>query len=79
VFIFFYRARMPDWAKLLGVVPGGIGVSLALQLADLWPLTGTLALTVPVAAGSVAVVLVLRIVLALVARARRAAPPAPGA
>jgi hypothetical protein len=75
VFIFFYRARMPDWAKLLGVVPAGIGISLGLQLADLWPLTGTLSLTVPVAAGSVAVVLVLRIVLAVVARARAAPPP----
>ncbi|MDB4982703.1 MAG: hypothetical protein JWM82_3455 [Myxococcales bacterium] len=52
LFVLLYRARMPDWAKLLAVVPVGIGIALALQLADLWPLTGALGLKVAVAAAA---------------------------
>ncbi len=45
-FLLLYRSRMPEWAKLLVVVPAGVGIALALQLADLWPLTGALAIKV---------------------------------
>jgi hypothetical protein len=38
-----YRKRAPDWLKLLGVAPLGLGVALAVQVAQLWPPSGALA------------------------------------
>jgi hypothetical protein len=69
VFVLLYRPRMPDWAKLLGVVPAGVGIALALQLADLWPLTGALALKVFAAVAALVVASALRVILARRARA----------
>jgi hypothetical protein len=74
LFVLAYRRRMPDWAKLLGVVPAGVGISLALQLADLWPLTGVLALKVAGAIAVLAVALAIRVGLARRPQAS-AAPP----
>jgi hypothetical protein len=45
-FVAFYRPRAPDWVKLLGVVPAGVGVALAVQLAELWPVPTALGLKV---------------------------------
>jgi hypothetical protein len=61
VFVLLYRPRMPDWAKLLGVVPAGVGIALALQLADLWPLTGALAVKVVLAVAALAVAIAIRV------------------
>jgi hypothetical protein len=69
VFVLLYRARMPDWAKLLGVVPAGVGIALGLQLADLWPLRGALAVKVVGAVAALAAALAIRVA---VARRRRA-------
>jgi hypothetical protein len=37
VYVLTYRKRAPDWAKLLGVAPAGVGIALVVQLAELWP------------------------------------------
>ncbi|HVU50769.1 MAG TPA: hypothetical protein VHL80_08790, partial [Polyangia bacterium] len=42
-YVLAYRKRMPDWAKLLGVAPAGVGIALAVQLAELWPPSPALA------------------------------------
>jgi hypothetical protein len=68
VFVLLYRPRMPDWAKLLGVVPAGVGIALALQLADLWPLTGVLGLKVILTVAVLGLVIGVRTVLARRAR-----------
>jgi hypothetical protein len=63
-FALLYRRRMPDWAKLLGVAPAGVGIALGLQLADLWPLTGALSVKVAVAVGALVGAAVVRVGLA---------------
>jgi hypothetical protein len=42
-YVLFYRKRAPDWAKLLVVVPAGVGIALVVQLAELWPPSAALA------------------------------------
>jgi hypothetical protein len=74
-FVLLYRRRMPDWAKLLGVVPVGVGIALVLQLADLWPLPGALALEGLAAVAELAIAIALRVTFARRARARAASPP----
>ncbi len=66
-YVLAYRKRAPDWLKLIGVVPAGLGVAAAVQLAQDWPPSSSLALLV----AGVGAVLVAAIVLRL-ARARRA-------
>jgi hypothetical protein len=69
-YVLAYRGRGPDWLKLLGVVPAGVGVALVVQVVDLWPPTAELATRLALAGGA--------IVAALLARRlvpRRAAPP----
>jgi hypothetical protein len=41
-FVLLVRPRAPDWVKLLGVVPAGVGVALAVQIAEIWPLPAEL-------------------------------------
>jgi hypothetical protein len=36
-FILAYRRRAPDFVKLLVAIPVGVGIALAVQLAELWP------------------------------------------
>jgi hypothetical protein len=72
-YILFYRAGASDWAKLMGVVPAGVGIALAVQLADVWPLSGALAARLGGAAALVVAALALRLVL----RVRRARPATP--
>jgi hypothetical protein len=43
VYVLAYRKRMPDWMKLLGAVPAGLAIALALQVAELWPPSPALA------------------------------------
>ncbi len=49
VFILGWRRRAPDWIKLLGAIPAGLGVALAVDVADLWPLPGSLLATLAAA------------------------------
>jgi hypothetical protein len=42
-YVLTYRRRAPDWAKLLGVAPAGVGIALAIQVAELWPPSSSLA------------------------------------
>jgi hypothetical protein len=37
LYILLYRKRLPDWAKLLGVVPAGLAIAVLIQLAQEWP------------------------------------------
>jgi hypothetical protein len=37
LFILGYRPKLPDFVKLLGVVPAGLGIAAAVQLAEVWP------------------------------------------
>jgi hypothetical protein len=41
-YVLTYRKRAPDWMKLLGAVPAGVGVALAVQVAENWPPSGQL-------------------------------------
>ena len=52
-YVLAYRKRAPDWVKLLGVAPAGVGVALAVQVAELWPPSPALALRL---AGGVAAI-----------------------
>jgi hypothetical protein len=70
LFVVLYRPRLPDWIKLLGVVPAGIGLSVALQLVELWPLPLKLALTTLSAIAWLGVAFAIRVGLAQRARAR---------
>jgi len=69
----FYRRRAPDWAKLLGVVPAGVGIALVVQLAELWPLPSGLGLRLVAVAGALAAAFVLG---RFLGRERDAAPKA---
>jgi hypothetical protein len=42
-YVLTYRKRAPDWAKLLGVAPAGVGIALAVQVTELWPPSSELA------------------------------------
>jgi hypothetical protein len=37
LFILAYRPALPDFVKLLGVVPAGLAIAAAVQLAEIWP------------------------------------------
>ena len=37
LFVLVDRWKLPDFVKLLGAVPLGIGLALAVQLGDIWP------------------------------------------
>jgi hypothetical protein len=71
-YVLAYRKRLPDWAKLLGVVPAGVGIALAIQLAELWPPSTTLVVRLATALGAVLAAVTLRGVLAQI---RRRSPP----
>jgi hypothetical protein len=68
-YVLAYRKRAPDWLKLVGVVPAGLGVAVAVQLAQDWPPSPSLARLVT----GVVAMLVAAITLRL-ARARRVRP-----
>jgi hypothetical protein len=76
-YVLFYRKRAPDWAKLLVVAPAGVGIALAVQLAELWPPSAALATRVAGVAAALVVTFALR---RLVRRAsgRRMTPPPSG-
>jgi hypothetical protein len=42
-YVLAYRRHAPDWVKLLGVAPAGVGLALALQVRELWPPSSALA------------------------------------
>jgi hypothetical protein len=73
-YAFFYRTRAPDWAKLLGVVPAGVGIALAVQLAELWPISSGLGLRLLGVVGAVAMAFALG---RFLGRERDAGPRAP--
>jgi hypothetical protein len=70
-YVLAYRKRMPDWMKLLGVAPAGIGIALAIQVAELWPPSADLAVRLVGVAAVVAAAAGVRWALA-----RRRPPPA---
>lgn len=53
-YAFVYRKKAPDFVKLLIVLPAGIAIALVVALANLWPLSGRLALHLVAAVGTVA-------------------------
>jgi peptidoglycan/LPS O-acetylase OafA/YrhL len=75
LYLVFYRRRWPDWIKLLGVVPAGLGVALAIQLAEDWPPSSELGRMLLAAAGVVVLAVVLRVLFERRERAAAAAPP----
>lgn len=73
-YVLFYRKRAPDWAKLLVVAPAGVGIALAVQLAELWPPSPALAARLAGVAAALLVTVALRR-LVLRAAGRRMTPP----
>jgi hypothetical protein len=53
LYVLLYRRRWPDWIKLLGVVPAGLAIALAIQLAEAWPPSPGIALRAGGVAGAV--------------------------
>jgi hypothetical protein len=53
-YVLAYRKRAPDWVKLLGVAPLGLGIALCVQLTDVWPPSGALAARLGIVAGALA-------------------------
>jgi len=61
-YVLFYRKRAPDWAKLLVVAPAGVGIALAVQLAEVWPPSSGLASRLAGVGAAIVAALALRIV-----------------
>ena len=59
-YVLAYRRGAPDWVKLLGALPAGVGVALAIQLAQVWPPSSGLVARVGAAVVAVAVAAALR-------------------
>jgi len=74
-YVFFYRPRAPDWAKLLVVAPAGVGIALAVQLAGLWPLSAALATRLAGVAAALVVTFALRRLIGRAADRRMTPPP----
>jgi hypothetical protein len=74
-YVLAYRRKLPDFFKLLVAAPLGVGLALAFQLADIWPLPWPLLRDLLVALVSVAAAIALRAVLS---RARRKPPSSAG-
>jgi len=72
-----YRKRLPDWVKLLGVAPAGVGIALAIQVAELWPPSAALAARLAVVTVVIAAAAALRLALARRAAARAAGSAEP--
>jgi hypothetical protein len=72
-YVLTYRKRSPDWAKLLGVAPAGVGIALAVQVAELWPPSAALALRLAAAIAAILAAAALRWLLG------RRRPPSPAA
>jgi hypothetical protein len=63
-FVLGWRRRLPEWVKLLAAAPAGVGVALAVDIADLWPPpAGTAATLIAVAVIIVAAAGVRRLVI----------------
>ena len=67
-YVLAYRRKLPDFIKLLVAAPLGIGVAVAVQLGDAWPLSPSL--YAPLAGGA-AIVAAAVVVRAVVSRIRR--------
>jgi hypothetical protein len=74
-FVGIYGKRRPDWVKLLGVAPAGVGIALAIQVAELWPPSPALAGQLAMAVGLVVLAVAVRLVFERLSR-KRAAPDA---
>jgi hypothetical protein len=74
-YVVLYRKRAPDWAKLLGAVPAGVGIALVLQLREIWPPSTALVGRLAAAGAAVVAAVVVRAVLAR--REQRGAQPPP--
>jgi hypothetical protein len=73
LYILLYRKRLPDWAKLLGVVPAGLAIAVVIQLAQEWPPPSGAA---PLLAGAVASPIVAAVIRTLwLRRASKSADP----
>jgi hypothetical protein len=72
-YVLAYRKRMPDWAKLLGVAPAGVGIALVIQLAELWPPSPAIAASLGGVVAAIAIAAAVRWVIA-----RRVAVPKTG-
>jgi hypothetical protein len=72
-YVLAYNKRLPDWVKLLGVAPAGVGIALAIQVAELWPPSPALAARLAIVTAAIAAAAALRWILA-----RRAAAKAAG-
>jgi hypothetical protein len=75
-YVLAYRPRAPDWAKLLGVVPAGVGIALVVQLAELWPPSSALRLRLLGVAAALGVAFALRRLAWRPRAPRDAEPPA---
>jgi hypothetical protein len=68
-YVLAYRRRAPDFVKLLIALPLGVALSLGVQLVEIWPPPGTVALELAGAAAAIAAAFGAR---AAVGRRRRA-------
>ena len=59
-----WRRRLPDWVKLLAVAPAGVGIALAIDVAELWPLPTATMATVAIGTLLIAAAVAARVVLA---------------
>jgi hypothetical protein len=62
-YVLLYRKRLPDWAKLLGVVPAGLAIALGLQLRELWPPSEAIVGRLAAALGAVVLAIVAKLAL----------------
>lgn len=69
-YVLGYRRKLPDFLKLLVAAPLGVGLALALQLADIWPPPRSLLLPLLAAPAIVAAAFAVRVVVARLRRRR---------
>ena len=69
-YVLAYRRKLPDFIKLLVAAPLGIGVAVAVQLGDAWPLSPSLYAPLAGGAAIVAAAVAVRVVVSRIRRRR---------
>jgi hypothetical protein len=69
-YVLAYRRKLPDFIKLLVAAPLGIGLALALQLAEIWPPPSSLHAPLAAGAAILAAAVAVRVVVSRIRRRR---------
>ena len=69
-YVLAYRRTLPDFVKLLVAAPLGIGIALAIQLADVWPPPSSMHAPLVAGAAIVAAAVAVRVVVSRLRRRR---------